>query len=118
MKGWDKTWAYLKELGEIHRVLPVRHRRHDEGAGRGLARHDRLDDRLGHQPARARHRAEGGEGRDLKGFHWVTDAHYMVVPKGVSDEQLAVLLDLMAYLLTPERRPTPTTRAISIPARR
>jgi putative spermidine/putrescine transport system substrate-binding protein len=38
----------------------------------------------------------------LKGFHWVTDAHYMVVPKGVSDEHLAVVLDLMAYLLTPE----------------
>jgi hypothetical protein len=44
----------------------------------------------------------------LKGFHWVTDAHYMVVPKGVSDEHLAVVLDLVAYLLTPEaqlRRP-------------
>ena len=38
----------------------------------------------------------------MKGFHWVTDAHYMVVPKGVSDEKLAVVLDLMAYLLTPE----------------
>jgi hypothetical protein len=38
----------------------------------------------------------------LKGFHWVTDAHYMVVPKGVSDEHLAVVIDLMAYLLTPE----------------
>ena len=38
----------------------------------------------------------------FKGFHWVTDAHYMVVPKGVSDEHLAVVLDLMAYLLTPE----------------
>ncbi len=46
-----------------HRILPDRHRRDDEGARRRLARHDRLDDRLGHQPARARHRAEGGQGR-------------------------------------------------------
>ena len=38
----------------------------------------------------------------LKGFHWVTDAHYMCVPKGVPPEKLAVLLDLMAFLLTPE----------------
>ena len=40
----------------------------------------------------------------LKGFHWVTDAHYMCVPKGVSDEKLAVLLDLMNFLLEPEQQ--------------
>ena len=35
----------------------------------------------------------------LEGMHWVADAHYMCVPKGVSDEKLGVLLDLMSYLL-------------------
>ena len=59
VNGWDKTWAYLKELNSLHRVLPDRHRRGDEGARRRLARHDGDDDRLGHQSARARHRAEG-----------------------------------------------------------
>ena len=39
----------------------------------------------------------------LDGFHWVTDAHYMVVPKGVADDKLAVLLDLMAFMLQPKR---------------
>ena len=38
----------------------------------------------------------------LKGFHWVTDAHYMVVPSGIAPDKLAVVLDLMAYLLKPE----------------
>ncbi len=38
----------------------------------------------------------------LEGFHWVADAHYMCVPKGVCDDKLAVLLDLMSYLLTAE----------------
>ncbi len=37
----------------------------------------------------------------LDGFHWVSDAHYMIVPKGISDDKLAVLLDLMKYMLTP-----------------
>ena len=60
--GWDKTWAYLLELGKIGRILPLRHRRDDERARRGFARHDRHHHRLGHQPARARHRAEGSEG--------------------------------------------------------
>jgi putative spermidine/putrescine transport system substrate-binding protein len=32
---------------------------------------------------------------------WVNDAHYMVIPKGVSPDNVAVVLDLMAYLLTP-----------------
>ena len=37
----------------------------------------------------------------IDGFHWVADAHYMLVPKGISDDKLAVLLDLMKYMLTP-----------------
>ncbi len=40
----------------------------------------------------------------LKGFHWVSDAFFMTVPKGVSDDKLAVLLDLMAFLLKPEQQ--------------
>ena len=38
----------------------------------------------------------------LDGMHWVADAHYMCVPKGVSDEKLSVLLDLMSFMLEPE----------------
>jgi putative spermidine/putrescine transport system substrate-binding protein len=33
---------------------------------------------------------------------WINDAHYMVVPKGVPPEKVAVLLDIMAFMLTPE----------------
>jgi putative spermidine/putrescine transport system substrate-binding protein len=38
----------------------------------------------------------------FKGMTWVNDAHYMVIPNGVAPEKVAVILDLMAYLLTPE----------------
>ena len=54
----------------------------------------------------------------FKNMTWVNDAHYMAVPKGLSPEKLAVVLDLMAYLLSPKRRRSPTTRATSILARR
>ncbi len=40
----------------------------------------------------------------LQGFHWVTDAHYMVVPKGISDDTLAVLIDLMNFMLQPQQQ--------------
>jgi putative spermidine/putrescine transport system substrate-binding protein len=36
----------------------------------------------------------------LKGFHWVTDAQYFCIPKGVSNDKLAVLLAMTSYMLT------------------
>ena len=38
----------------------------------------------------------------FKGMTWINDAHYMVIPNGVAPEKVAVILDLMAYLLTPD----------------
>ena len=38
----------------------------------------------------------------FKGMTWVNDAHYMTIPKGVPPEKVAAVVDLMAYLLTPE----------------
>ena len=40
--------------------------------------------------------------QSLKGFNWVIDAHYMCVPRGVSDDKIAVLLDFMNFMLTPQ----------------
>jgi putative spermidine/putrescine transport system substrate-binding protein len=40
----------------------------------------------------------------LQGFHWVTDAHYAVVPKGVSTDKQAAVLALLAWVLTPEQQ--------------
>ena len=40
----------------------------------------------------------------LDGFHWVTDAHYAVIPKGVSDEKIAVLMDVLNYILQPKQQ--------------
>ena len=40
----------------------------------------------------------------FRSFSWVCDGHYLAVPKGVSDDKLAVILDLMSYLLTPKQQ--------------
>ena len=103
-KGWDKTWAYLKALGENIEYYP---------AGTGAVMKELGDGSrdmtvtttgwdinprvLGVVPKEAKVAA-------LKGFHWVTDAHYMCIPKGVSEEKLAVLIDLMNFLLTKEQQ--------------
>jgi putative spermidine/putrescine transport system substrate-binding protein len=40
----------------------------------------------------------------LEGFHWVTDAHYAVVPRGVSEDVLSANLALIEWMLQPEQQ--------------
>ena len=103
-KGWDKTWAYLKELGQNIEYYPSGTGAMMKELGEGsrdmtvsTTGWDINPRVLGVVPKEAKVGA-------LKGFHWVADAHYMCVPKGVSHEKLAVLLDLMSYLLTKEQQ--------------
>jgi len=103
-KGWDKTWAYLKELGETIEYYPTgtgaTMKELGEGSRDMIASTTGWDINprvLGTVPAEARVAA-------LKGFHWVSDAHYMAVPKGVSDDKLAVLIDLFNWLLQPAQQ--------------
>lgn len=101
IKGWDKTWAYLKELNSCIEYYPSgttpTMKELGEGTRDMVATTTGWDINprvLGIVPKQV-------EVTSLKGFHWVVDAHYMVVPKGVPKEKMAVILDLMAHLLTP-----------------
>ena len=40
----------------------------------------------------------------LEGTHWVPDTQFMCIPKGVPDDKVAVLLQLMSFLLGPEQQ--------------
>jgi putative spermidine/putrescine transport system substrate-binding protein len=98
-KGWDKTWTYLKALGENIEYYPGGTAQTMKELGDGTrdiivstTGWDINPRVLGIVPAEAKVTA-------LKGFHWVTDAHYMVIPKGVSDEKRNVLIDLMGFML-------------------
>ena len=62
INGWDKTWAYLKELGQYIEYYPAAPAPTMKELGEGSRDMIAIADRLGHQSARARHRAEGGEG--------------------------------------------------------
>ena len=63
VNGWEKTWAYLKELNSCIEYYPTGTGIVMKELGEGTRDMTRHDDRLGHQPARARHRAEGLQGR-------------------------------------------------------
>jgi putative spermidine/putrescine transport system substrate-binding protein len=102
VKGWDKTWAYLKELNSCIEYYPT-----GTGAVMKEFGEGSRDMTLTMTGWDINPRVLGIVPKDfkvgqLKGMTWVNDAHYMVVPKGVAPEKLPVVLDLMAYLLTPE----------------
>jgi putative spermidine/putrescine transport system substrate-binding protein len=102
VNGWDKTWAYLSELNPHIEYYPSGTTATMKEFGEGsrdiiisTTGWDINPRALGIVPKEAKIAT-------LKGFHWVSDAFFMVVPKGIADDKLAVLLDLMAYLLKPE----------------
>ncbi len=99
--GWDKTWAYLREIGQSIEYYP-------SGTGAtmkelGDGSRDMIVSTTGWD---INPRALGIVPKEaaigtLKGFHWVSDADYMCVPKGLPPDRLAVVLDVMAHLLKP-----------------
>lgn len=102
INGWDKTWAYLAELGNYVEYYPAGTSATMKELGDGTrdiivttTGWDINPRFLGIVPKSAMIGT-------LKGFHWVSDAFFMTVPKGVSQDKLAVLLDVMNFLLTPE----------------
>jgi len=102
VNGWDKTWAYLKELNTCIEYYPTGTAATMKELGEGSR--DMTVSMTGWD---INPRVLGIVPKDfkvtpLKGMTWINDAHYMVVPKGVPPEKLAVLIDVMAFMLTPE----------------
>jgi putative spermidine/putrescine transport system substrate-binding protein len=104
--GWDKTWAYLKELGQNIEYYP-------SGTGAvmkelGEGSRDMVPSQMGWD---INPRALGVVPKEaavttLKGFHWVLDAHFLCIPKGLPTEKVAVMIDLLNYLLSKEAQAT------------
>ena len=102
VNGWEKTWAYLKDLNSCIEYYPTGTGAVMKELGEGsrdmtvtMTGWDLNPRILGIVPKEFKV-------APFKGMTWVNDAHYMVIPKGVAPEKVAVVLDLMAYLLTPE----------------
>ena len=104
INGWDKTWAFLKELNSCVPYYPGGTSAVMKELGEGtrdmtvtVTGWDINPRALGIVPAEFKVAA-------FDNMTWVNDAHYMVVPKGVSKEKLAVLLKLMNFMLEPQQQ--------------
>ena len=104
VKGWDKTWAYLKELNRFIEYYPTGTAVTMKELGDGSR--DMITSTMGWDinpralgivPKEARTIA-------LKGLHFIADAHFVAVPAGIAADRMAVILDLVSFMLSPEQQ--------------
>ena len=103
-KGWDKTWAYLEELGKYVEYYPTGTGAVMKEFGEGsrdmiasLVGWDINPRVLGVVPKEAEITA-------LKGFHWIGDSHFMCIPKGLTPEKLDLVLELASFMMQPAQQ--------------
>ena len=104
INGWDKTWAYLKDLGKY---IPY----YTTGTGKSMRELAAGTKKL--VPSSAgwdvNVRAIGTVPKESKvvafeNTTWMMDATYLAIPKGIAADKLAVALDLMKWILTPSQQ--------------
>lgn len=104
INGWDKTWAYLKQLNDCVPYYPGGTSAVMKELGEGtrdmtvtVTGWDINPRALGIVPANFKVQA-------FDNMKWVNDAHYMVIPKGVPQEKVKVLLKMMDFMLQPAQQ--------------
>jgi putative spermidine/putrescine transport system substrate-binding protein len=103
-KGWDKTWAYLKELGQYVEYYPT---------GTAITLKEFAQGQrwiiAGIMEWDMKPRAQSVIPPDskitiLQNTTFVVDGHYWCIPTGVPQEQVDVILDLMKFMRRPEQQ--------------
>jgi len=103
-KGWDKTWAYLRELGQTMDYYPT---------GTAFTLKEFAQDQrwmiAGIMEWDMKPRAEGiippeSQIAILDGTTFVIDGHYWAIPKGIPPAELDVVLDLIKFMRRPEQQ--------------
>jgi putative spermidine/putrescine transport system substrate-binding protein len=104
INGWDKTWAFLKELDtciEYYTAGTTASMKELANGTRDIIATttgwDINPRYLGIVPEEYKVAA-------FKNFHWVGDANFMAIPKGIPEAKLKVVLELMAFLLKPPQQ--------------
>jgi putative spermidine/putrescine transport system substrate-binding protein len=124
VNGWDKTWAYLKQINQYIDYYPA-------GTGEtlkelGQGSRDMVAITTGFD-VNARFLGivpQSDRVATLMGFHWVGDGNYLAIPNGVAPEKVEVLLELMTFMLQPAQQaymfddgymyPGPAIKGVSI----
>ena len=103
-KGWDKTWAFLQELGKYVKYYPSGTTETMKNLASGsvdmvtsMTGWDLNPRKLGTVPNTVKTAM-------MQPMHWVTDAQYALIPKGLSPDQESAILQLIAWMLKPDQQ--------------
>jgi len=104
VNGWSKTWSYLAELGQYITAYPSGTTATMKDLASGSAQivattagWDINARAIGTVPKEAVVSA-------FDNTSWIMDANFVAVPKGIPDSHLAVVLDLLKFMLAPEQQ--------------
>jgi putative spermidine/putrescine transport system substrate-binding protein len=103
-KGWDKTWAYLKELGKYTKTYGSGTGETMKNLGAGSV--DIVASTTGWDinPRVLGTVPNTVKVTPLQPMTWITDAQYAAIPKGVSKDVLAADLALIKFMLQPKEQ--------------
>ncbi len=104
VNGWDKTWAFLEAIGENIEYYPTGTGATMKELGEGTR--DMVASMTGWDlnPRIIGVVPKNAQITTLKGFRWIQDAHYMCIPKGLPPEKIAVLIDLINFMMQKEQQ--------------
>ena len=104
VNGWSKTWAYLQQLGKYIKYYPSGTSDTMKDLASGSV--DMIATTTGWD---INPRVLGTVPNTVKvtmmqPMHWVTDAQYAIIPKGVPADVLSADLQLIAFMLQPKEQ--------------
>jgi putative spermidine/putrescine transport system substrate-binding protein len=103
--GWEKTWAYLTELGKYITYYPSGTTENMTNLAKGTV--DLVASTTGWylNPIILGTVPKTMKAGFFDKFTWVADAQYMAIPKGVSNDKVAAILQFMNYALDKKQQP-------------
>jgi putative spermidine/putrescine transport system substrate-binding protein len=102
--GWDKTWAFLKDIGSTIDSYPTR--TGDTMSALGTGQVSMIASTFGWDiNPRYLHQVPAGDKTFvLKDTTFVSDAAFMMIPKGLDPQRQSVMLDVMSFILQPQQQ--------------
>jgi ABC-type uncharacterized transport system YnjBCD substrate-binding protein len=104
IKGWDKTWAYLKELGKYTANYPTGTSETMKNLASGTVNIILSTTGWDINPRALGTVPETMKVAVMKNMHWVSDAQFALIPKGVPANVVAADLALIKWMLKPDQQ--------------
>ncbi len=102
--GWEKTWAFLTELGQYVKYYPTGTSEVMKNLGSGSV--DMVMSTTGWDinPRKLGTVPNTVKTAIMQPMTWVTDAQYALIPKGLSADQTSAILALVQWMLKPDQQ--------------